>query len=122
MNLLFNRFFKSKRLTGRFVGKIFAFATVVVFSTAFLYSGTGNGKIKGCIIDARTGDPLIGANVIVKGSVYGSATDLDGHYYITGIPSGNYSLRVSYVGYKTKEVHGVFVTENDIVSFDVTQV
>lgn len=45
------------------------------------------GKISGKIIDKETNDPLIGVNVIIKGTYYGSATDLNGRYYISGRPT-----------------------------------
>ena len=47
-------------------------------------SGT-KGKIAGRITDAQNGQPLAGANVIVEGTVMGSATDLNGYYAILNV-------------------------------------
>ena len=52
----------------------------------FLISGT-TGKISGKIIDARSGDPLIGANVLIEQSEMGTATDLNRGLYYTKYPS-----------------------------------
>lgn len=37
-------------------------------------------QIKGLVVDKKTGEPLIGANVIVKGTTIGAATDVDGYF------------------------------------------
>ncbi|HDL59838.1 MAG TPA: carboxypeptidase-like regulatory domain-containing protein, partial [candidate division WOR-3 bacterium] len=46
-----------------------------------LYAGT-TGKITGRVIDKETGDPLPGANVVIVGTKIGTATDLDGYYFL----------------------------------------
>ncbi|HFA48787.1 MAG TPA: hypothetical protein ENJ95_07205 [Bacteroidetes bacterium] len=58
--------------------------------------------IKGRITD-KYGDPLIAANVVVKGTGQGTVTDLDGHFTIQS-PSQNPELLVSYTGYDTQRV------------------
>lgn len=63
-----------------------------------------SGEIRGEVLDAQTGDPLPGANVLLKGTSMGASTDLDGNYSIPNIPSGGYVIRVSYVGYVSREI------------------
>lgn len=58
-----------------------------MFLPAFLYAGT-TGKIAGRVLDSQTNEPLIGANVSVKGTFLGAATDVDGFYTINNIPPG----------------------------------
>ena len=58
--------------------------------------------ISGTITD-KSGAPVIGANVIVKGTKIGTATDVDGKYNIT-VPSGSNTLVVSYTGFNSKEL------------------
>lgn len=58
-------------------------------------------KVSGKVIDS-TGEPLIGATVLVKGSATGAATDIDGNFQLTA-PKGA-TLVVSYVGYKAQQV------------------
>lgn len=58
-----------------------------------------NGKISGNISDAGTGDYLPGANVFLEGTNYGTSSDRAGNYTISGVAEGDYTLKVSYVGY-----------------------
>lgn len=59
-------------------------------------------KITGVIVDS-SGEPVIGANVVVKGTTVGSITDLDGAFTIESVPNGA-TLQISYIGYKNQEV------------------
>lgn len=58
-------------------------------------------KVTGVILDG-TGVPVIGANVVVKGSTNGTVTDLDGKFSLEVSP--NDVLEISYIGYTTQEV------------------
>jgi TonB-linked SusC/RagA family outer membrane protein len=64
------------------------------------------GKISGRVVDAETGAPLPGTNVFLKGTDFGSATDLNGFYEIKNVPLGDYTLSSSFVGYEemTREI------------------
>ena len=57
-----------------------------------------NVKVRGQLVDAETGEPLIGASVVVEGTTQGSVTDLDG--YFTQSAPARATLVFSYVGYK----------------------
>lgn len=57
-------------------------------------------QLTGTVKDAETGEPLIGANVILEGTGRGATADLNGTFTIKNVPSGNYQLKVSYVGYE----------------------
>ena len=54
--------------------------------------------VKGQVVDAETGEPLIGAAVTVAGTTQGSVTDLDG--YFTQKVGQNETLVIKYLGYK----------------------
>ncbi len=71
---------------------------VLILLSAQLSAQTA-GKISGKIHDASTKEPLIGANVIIEGTVLGAATNLNGHYDILNVPPGIYTLRASMIGY-----------------------
>jgi hypothetical protein len=75
-----------------------------------------NGKITGKVIEATSGTPLIGCNVIVSPSL-GASTDIQGNYTISGVPPGNYQIRASYLGYE-EEVLEVTVQANQITVVD----
>ena len=78
---------------------IFAFV-MTIFSNVSAKSGS---SIYGVVKDSQTLEPLPGANVYLKGTIYGAATDLKGRYLITNVPAGEYTLYVEYVGYEKGE-------------------
>lgn len=59
-------------------------------------------QLKGQVIDATTGEPVIGVNVLVKGTTNGTITDIDGKYELNA-PAGAI-LQISFIGYKTVEI------------------
>ena len=69
--------------------------------TGILFS-QGNHYISGTVKD-KNNEPLIGANINLKGTFLGSTTDFNGNYRIDNIDPGKYILMVSYIGYKSKE-------------------
>lgn len=91
----------------------------------FLFLGIGSvqaqtkGKIIGSISDATTGEKLIGVTVAIPEMKTGGKSGLSGNYTIQVVP-GTYKLRVSYLGYKTKEIEGVEVKANESKKVDVT--
>jgi outer membrane receptor protein involved in Fe transport len=70
------------------------------------------GKIAGKVTDARTGEPLTGANVIVQGSTMGAASDVDGEFFIINIPPGIYNVRVRMVGYESQLLENIAISVN----------
>ena len=86
----------------------------------FILLGAGayaqTGKIIGKVID-ENGQPLIGANIIVKGAGKGSMTDIDGKYSISIAP-GKYNISVSFLGYQTMEISDIDVKENALSTHD----
>ncbi len=62
-----------------------------------------NRLITGRVLDAQTGEPLIGANVQVKGTLEGTFTDERGNFTLN-VPDDATILVISYIGYNNKEV------------------
>ena len=73
------------------------------------YLSALGGVITGRVIDARTGEPLPYANVVVVGTAMGGMTNNDGTYTITGIPSGSYDVKAMTMGYTAGERSRVMV-------------
>ena len=71
----------------------------ILFTTGF----AGSSTIKGEITDTRSGEPLIGANIMLNGTILGTASDENGFYLISNIPIGTYTLRAMFIGYETIE-------------------
>jgi outer membrane receptor protein involved in Fe transport len=83
-----------------------------------LYAGQ-TGKISGKIIDRDTGDPVIGANILVKDTFFGAAADIEGYYYINNIPPGTYDVTITAIGYTKTTVTQVQVRIDLTTNLDV---
>ena len=78
----------------------------VFIATLLLFTGTvfsQNRIITGVVTDAESGEPLIGANILVKGTSRGTITDLDGHYSLE-VGGEDNILVFSYTGYNSQEI------------------
>lgn len=78
----------------------------VLFLTALLMSChvmAQQNHVTGTITDGNDGSPIIGANVLVKGTAVGTISDLNGGFSVN-MPSGRNVLVVSCIGYKTQEL------------------
>jgi outer membrane receptor protein involved in Fe transport len=82
-------------------------------------AGQNKAVISGTIQDARTGETLIGVNVLVSGTYYGAATDVNGRYTIRDINPGEYTLAISLIGYKKIQKTGVKVSAGQRVVIDL---
>lgn len=78
--------------------------------TPMLVLAQNTGKVAGVITDGETGDPLPGASVVLLGTQLGTISDVDGNYFIIGVPVGSYDVQASFVGYGTQSVSGVEVS------------
>ena len=110
-----------------------------------LYSGI-TGKLIGTIKDKKTGEPLIGCNVIIEDTYIGTSTDTQGEFIILNIPPKTYAVRFEMIGYKkllqegivissdkTTRLYGdmessvisgeevIVLAERNLIQFDVTQ-
>ncbi len=76
------------------------FVVLLILGVSSPGSAQKFGKLSGQVIDAETGDPLPGANIVVVGSSLGAASGLDGAYTILRVPPGTYELRADFIGYQ----------------------
>jgi outer membrane receptor protein involved in Fe transport len=67
--------------------------------------GGTTGKLAGRVTDRHSGEAIVGANVIIKGTSLGASTDIDGYYFIINIPPGSYDVVLSCVGYTRATYH-----------------
>lgn len=104
--------------------------SVLMLSIVFLLcAGTAlaqnTGTIKGRLLDQKTQEPLISANVYIPSLNKGAATDVNGTFTITDVPYGTYEMRISYIGYTTKNISVTVdepvVTINRTLSQDIAQ-
>ena len=96
---------------------------LVVLVALFLIAGHvlagTTGKIAGIVKDAKTGEPMVGANIVLQGTMYGSSTDLNGYYVILNIPPGTYSAAISFIGYAKTTIEGIKVSIDLTTKVDV---
>lgn len=74
----------------------------ILFSALFHFAFSGSGIIQGKVSDAATGETLVGATVIIQGTLTSTNTNLDGIFEFKNISPGNYNIIVSYISYDKK--------------------
>jgi hypothetical protein len=82
----------------------------------FIFSIKSNsqtiGGIIGQVIDGKTGEVIIGANIKVEGTILGASSDIEGKFFIKKIPVGEYTITISCVSYTTKQITKIKVSAN----------
>lgn len=63
---------------------------------------TSTKRVSGVVVD-QTGEPIIGANVVVKGTTNGMITDIDGNYSLSDVPA-DATVSFSYIGYQPLDI------------------
>ncbi len=92
------------------MNRFVCFLTISMFLIHPLVAGPG--VIKGKILDGK-GNPLESANVYLKGTVMGAATNDQGRFEIVNAPSGNFILTISMIGFQLQEIP-ISVQEKDM--------
>ncbi len=72
------------------------------------WAGT-TGTISGTVTDSKTNEPVGLATVTIPELKRGATTDAQGHYYVTNLPAGKYSVRVALLGYVPQVREGIEV-------------
>jgi outer membrane receptor protein involved in Fe transport len=96
--------------------QLFLAVLVCYFFSATLYAQ--NGMLKGTITDKSTKEPLYGAAVQIVGTYKGTVCDFDGKYEITDIKSGDYTIKISYIGYTEKIYNGIRIKSGETVTLN----
>ena len=79
----------------------------------------GTGKIEGFISDLKTGEPLIGVNIVVLGTYLGTSSDFNGYYKIRNVNPSEYTLELSYIGYKIIQKTGIKISAGDEITDEI---
>ena len=101
---------------------VFGCAIVLLMLAAVSAFAQTTGSIKGKVTDQKTGEAHPFANVVVKGTTTGAATNMDGEYEITNLAPGTYTIVVRLVGHATQEIGGVTVVAGSATVRNVTLV
>jgi outer membrane receptor protein involved in Fe transport len=98
--------------------RILLFAiSFLLFSHQIIFAGT-TGKLAGRVTDRGSGEPLPFVNVLIQGTNYGAATDLDGNFVILNIPPQTYSVKAQYIGYQPMVVNDVRISIDQTTNVD----
>jgi len=81
--------------------------TLVLISSGISVSAQQNNLFKG-VVKSSSGTPLSGAGVVIMSLNKSAVTDPAGNFEISGLPAGNYKIKISYVGFKETIVNTVF--------------
>lgn len=77
---------------------------ILLLAASFTTASGQQYKLRGVVADAATGETLIGANVVLKGTTIGTVTDLDGRFELAVNELPPYTLVVSFMGYTQLEL------------------
>ena len=99
--------------------KFLQITSLILFLISSVVYGQKAGKLTGTIIDVSTKEPLVGVNIILKGTYYGAASDANGKFTIDNITPGSYDIKISFIGYKTVEYTGFKIEAGKTVELDV---
>jgi outer membrane receptor protein involved in Fe transport len=89
------------------------FPVLLLLSFTFISTSLGQtGKIRGTVIDGKTGETLPAVNIIVQGTRIGAASDIEGNFVILNIPPGTYSVQASMIGYQNYTYQNVRVSSD----------
>jgi len=87
---------------------------ILFFLISSIFANGQTGSVRGFIYEKKTGEPVIFCNVMLTGTSYGAATDVNGFFNITKIKPGNYTMQVSFIGYESIKVP-ITITANKIL-------
>ena len=82
-------------------------------------SASGDGSISGKVFDSETRKPLPSVNVLLRGIKAGTATDIDGTFFIGNVPAGKYDLSASMIGYEEGHNFGVEVLPDAVTNVEI---
>jgi outer membrane receptor for ferrienterochelin and colicin len=86
-----------------------------------MIAGT-TGKLSGTITDMETGEILPACNVMIRNTVLGTATDIDGDFVILNIAPGNYTVSFSMMGYQTQIIKDIHIAIDQTSKLNVSLV
>ncbi len=110
----------NKSVTEKSMRKIIYYLSIFILVATLLSSNiwAAGSSIFGIIKDAKTGESLIGANIVLLGTSMGASSDMNGKYVIPKVVPGTYTLKVSYIGYDEIKIK-VVVNEGDNINQDL---
>jgi len=92
---------------------------LLTLSTAAFSQANLFGTLSGVIVDQGTKETIIGANVLIMGTDFGTSTDFDGFFALNNVPAGKYTVQISYIGYENITISDVEIKAGEKFNLDV---
>ncbi|MDD4051839.1 MAG: carboxypeptidase-like regulatory domain-containing protein, partial [candidate division Zixibacteria bacterium] len=99
-------------MLGHVVGKTLCVTVlwmVCITGPLFTTAVAQTGQITGTVVDSKTGEPMVGASVMLENTATGAKTNLAGKFIVRNVPVGVHTLVVSSIGYSPTQIEGVEV-------------
>jgi carboxypeptidase-like protein/TonB-dependent receptor-like protein len=95
----------------------YLFVIVIFIIQSFLCTNlySQDGIVRGFIYEEESGEPAMFCNAVLEGTTYGASSDVNGYFIISKIEPGNYTLKITYLGYDTVS-EKVEITTGKIIS------
>ena len=103
----------------RILKTVIVMVLFAVILPSVMYTGQ-TGKIVGKVSDKKSGEPVVGASVLLQGTKSGASTDIEGFYSISNVQPGTYVLSITNIGYKNSLIKNVIVKIDLTTEIDVT--
>ncbi len=98
----------------------FLFIIPALICLSSQYAFAKSGKLVGNVIDFETGDPIIGATIMLQDTNIGAASNLDGNFIVNKIPAGVYVIQVSSIGYNSLAIEEFEISDDQSLTLNFT--
>ncbi|HCE58186.1 MAG TPA: hypothetical protein DER09_10255 [Prolixibacteraceae bacterium] len=98
--------------------KILSILFFIFLSSQNIFS-QDKGTVRGTITDAKSGETLIGVNIVIEGTTTGTITDFDGNFTLPNLPSGMVTLVFSYISYAPQTISAIEVKPGDVTVVNI---
>ena len=92
------------------------FVLIFVLITTLVSAQTGS--VRGFVYDKETGEPMMLTNVMLENTQIGTTTDVNGYFVLSKIKTGNYSIKVTSLGYETYTAQ-IKVEKNKVLALKI---
>lgn len=99
-----------------------SFVAFVLFTLFSISVSAQENTVKGKVVDQQTGEDLIGASVVIKGTTIGSVTNIDGEFEFQTNQTPPFTVVVSFIGYLNYEFDVININENVKIKLSTDQV
>lgn len=95
------------------------FLSIIIVLVAISFNSMAQkGKVEGKVTDSKSGNKISGVSISINGDKTIAATNVDGSFVIS-LDAGKYTIKLTSVGYRTKEIAEVEVTANQVTNIDI---